>query len=196
MKQFPQVAALAFLLAAGAFYSCDSSANKKQNQDNYPSRQVSNPNQTDVGEGVALAYIAAIDNHEINAANEAQKKKMDAPVDDYAKMLQREHTQNLDKTMQVSDDQNLPLKETDEVNAMKRKGADELSMMSSKTGKDFQMAYVNAMIMGHQEALDLIDNKLIPSCKNEMVLTHLRDTRDHVAMHLEQARKLSDKQKM
>ena len=45
------------------------------------------------------------------------------------------------------------------------------------------------MIKGHTEVQNMIDSQL-KEANNEAVKKHLMETRDHVAMHFDQARKL------
>ncbi len=59
-------------------------------------------------------------------------------------------------------------------------------------GKEFETAYLDGMIKGHTELLDMIDNKLLKTVKNDALKAHLTETRGHVAMHLEQAKKLKN----
>jgi putative membrane protein len=56
----------------------------------------------------------------------------------------------------------------------------------------FETAYLDAMIKGHNEALAMIDSKLLTAAKLDAVKKHLTDTRTHIAMHLEQAKKLRE----
>lgn len=48
------------------------------------------------------------------------------------------------------------------------------------------------MIKGHNEALAMIDSKLLTAAKHDALKKHLTDTRTHIAMHLEQAKKLKE----
>ncbi len=71
-----------------------------------------------------------------------------------------------------------------------KKGTGNFATLISMDGKDFETAYIDAMIKGHTEVLDMIDNQLMKIAKNDMLKAHLTETRGHVAMHLEQAKKL------
>ncbi len=46
------------------------------------------------------------------------------------------------------------------------------------------------MIKGHTEVIDIIDNQLMKTAKNDALTAHLTETHGHVAMHLEQSKKL------
>jgi putative membrane protein len=70
------------------------------------------------------------------------------------------------------------------------KGAGELAMLVPLTGDTFAAAYLAAMIKGHTEVLDMIDNQLLKRAAHEAVKAHLTDTRASVAKHLAAAKQL------
>lgn len=140
-------------------------------------------------DSLALGLLAALNEHEITAAQQAQSKNVSAPVLAYAKMMEKEHGDNLAKTKALGS-----LASTPEVQAMKDKGKSDLDMLGQKSGKEYETAYVDAMVSGHTEALALIDGRLLSLASTGPVKDHLMETRDHVVMHLEEARKLQAKE--
>ncbi len=140
-------------------------------------------------DSLALGLLAALNEHEITAAQQAQSKNVSAPVLAYAKMMEKEHGDNLAKTKTLGS-----LASTPEVQAMKDKGKSDLDMLGQKNGKEYETAYVDAMVSGHTEALALIDGRLLSLASTAPVKDHLMETRDHVVMHLEEARKLQAKE--
>ncbi len=139
-----------------------------------------------------LSFVVAVDVNEILAAATAQKKKIDQPVMDYAKMLHTAHGDNMAKTLQLGQTINVTPSDTKAVDALKKKGAGELAMLTPLDGKEFETAYLDAMIKGHTEVISMIDNKLLTTAKNDALKKHLTETRGHVAMHLDQAKKLKE----
>jgi putative membrane protein len=137
-----------------------------------------------------LSFVNAVNVNEILAASVAKKKKINGPVMDYAKMLHTEHGANMAKTMKLGQTINVTPSDTKAVNDLYMKGAGELATLVPMDGKEFESAYVDAMIKGHTEVLEMIDNQLMKIVKNDMLKAHLSETRGHVAMHLEQAKKL------
>lgn len=142
------------------------------------------------GEGEILGFICAINENEIVAAMVASQKKVNAQVAGYAKMLHQEHGQNLDQTLKLGQKINVTPLETPAVDALRVKGAGELAALVPKFGEDFATVYMAVMIKGHTKALDLIDQQLIPKASSEALKKHLTETRQHVAMHLEAAKKI------
>ena len=139
-------------------------------------------------QGQAVALVRAVDKHEIAAAEQAKGKKVTGDVADYANMLHREHSKNLEAGQKLGASESSP-----EVTAMEEKGRSELSTLDQKSGKDYEKAYVDAMVKGHQDALSLIDNRLLPAAQDANVRTFLTNSREHVAMHLERGQALQKK---
>lgn len=140
-------------------------------------------------DSLALGLLAALNEHEITAAQQAQSKNVSAPVLAYAKMMEKQHGDNLAKTKTLGS-----LASTPEVQAMKDKSKADLDALGQKSGKEYETTYVDAMISGHTEALALIDGRLLSLASTGPVKDHLMETRDHVVMHLEEARKLQAKE--
>ena len=136
-------------------------------------------------DSLALGLLAAVNDHEIKAAQQALSKQVSAPVAEYARMMEKEHTDNLVATQALG-----ALADTPEVQAMKEKAASDLAELDKLSGKAYETAYVDAMVKGHTEALALIDGRLLSLSSVGPVRDHLTKTREHVAMHLEAAQKL------
>ena len=141
------------------------------------------------GDPLALGLLGAIDEHEIAAAKQAQDKDVTGDVLDYAKMMETEHGDNLAKTQSLG-----TLATAPDVQAMKDKGAKELKTLDMASGKAYEKAYIDAMVKGHQEALETIDGKMMPAATSDAVKQHLTETRTHVAAHLDKAKAIAAKQ--
>lgn len=137
------------------------------------------------GDAVALGMLGAINQHEIDAAKQAEAKKVSAPVMAYAKKMVAEHGQNLAKTKSLG-----TLSNNDAIQKMKMDQKNDLAALGKKTGKAYEDAYVDAMVAGHADVLVKIDTVLLPMATSAAIKAHLTQTRTHVAMHLEDAKKL------
>ena len=199
MKTYSKLLTVLFVIGLSILYSCNSRPNNaNDNMDNDDTAQGDNTNAMSMDDKAgtdaeALAWVMQVDNNEINAAQEAQKKKISQPVMDYAKMLEKEHSDNLQKTKDMSQSMNEMPAETQAVEDLKAKGNDMLSSLSSMDGMDFERNYIDAMVKGHTEALSMLDNQLIPNAKSADLKNHLTETRQHVAMHLDRAKELQGK---
>jgi predicted outer membrane protein len=140
-------------------------------------------------DSLALGLLAAVNEHEIAAGQQAESKKVSPPVLAYAQMMIKQHGENLAQTKALG-----TLASTPEVQAMKDKGKSDLDALGQKNGKDYEAAYIDAMVDGHTEALGLIDGRLLSLASVGPVKDHLIATRGHVVTHLEEARKLQAKE--
>lgn len=142
------------------------------------------------GDSEALSTLSAVNKHEIAAAELAQSKKVDGATTDYAKMLQTDHTANLKKVDELSKLTKTPIAETPSVKELKDQTSAERDALAKLDGPAFQTAYLDAMIKGHANVQSLIDTKLLPGATDVAVQQHLRNTRESVAKHLDQAKQL------
>lgn len=148
------------------------------------------PAKQTMNEADILTCLKGVNEHEIAAANVAEKKKVSAPVLDYAKMMEKEHTKNLAATNKLlSKTEGQPAHAAKHAEK-KAEGEKDLAKLSEKDGDVFGKAYISAMVKGHKEVLDELDSKLIPAAQTEAVKKHLTETRTHVAHHLEEAQKI------
>lgn len=138
----------------------------------------------------ALAQVAAVDSHEVAAAEQARAKQVTGAVLEYANLLHREHATNLEAGKALAAELGARTASSPAADALREKGRAELAALDAKSGKDYEKAYIDAMVKGHTEALALLDDRLVPSAKNEATRNFLTNSRDHVAMHLERAKEL------
>lgn len=191
--------ALAFALAGTACDRRDAAENAPTPEPDTAVTEVTNPTAPvedetatattpTTDDSLALGLLAALNEHEIQAAKQAQSKQVSEPVLQYARMMDKDHGDNLAKTTALG-----TLASTPEVQAMQEKGKSDLAELGKKSGKEYETAYVEAMVKGHTDALALIDGRLQSLASVGPVKDHLIDTRARVAMHLEEARKLQAK---
>lgn len=145
--------------------------------------------------GEILGFVVAVDENEIIAAMVADKKNIRPEVKEYAKMLHTEHGKNAVDTMKLGEKISAAPTETPAVDALRVKGAGELAAITLLDGPEFEKGYLDMMVKGHTEALELIDTKLLTAASNEELKQHLTMTREHIAMHLEKAKELQGSMK-
>jgi len=73
---------------------------------------------------------------------------------------------------------------------VREKHEQERERLADMEGDEYQRAWLEAMVQGHQEALDMLDNRLIPAATVSEVQQHLNTTREAIARHLETAQGL------
>jgi len=67
------------------------------------------------------------------------------------------------------------------------------STMSSRTGGDFDKAYIGAQVTEHQAVLDLIDTQLLPHAEAAEVKSFVQAVRSKVESHLKEAQDIQRK---
>lgn len=138
----------------------------------------------------APEFIRSDNINEIVAAMEVSSKKVDPAILEFAKMMHTEHGKNVADTMALGQKMDITPLDTAKTDDLRKKGAAELADLLEKDEASFGAAYVDAMVKGHNEVLAMIDDEFIKNAKNESLKKHLATTREHVAMHLEHAKKL------
>jgi len=164
------------------------------------------------GDRKALMAVMEVDRHEIEAADAALSKNVQGEVRAYAETLRSEHTRNLEASRALLGNEDQTGREMTAVAGgtamttadaassasstpadlveMKRKHDEERERRSALSGNEFQKAWVDAMAMGHQDALTKLDSELIPGATDARVKAHLQTTRSAIAAHLDAAKKL------
>jgi len=121
---------------------------------------------------------------------EAENRKVAPEVKELAKMMHTEHGKNSADTMELARKLDITPRDTEKTDTLRKKGAKELSELLELDDAAFGPAYVDAMVKGHTEVLQMIDTGLLESAQKDAVKKHFATTREHIAMHLEHAKKL------
>ena len=143
----------------------------------------------DSGDAAILQKLATVDQNEIKVARTAEKKKISAPALNYARMLRDQHEQNLSETQKLAHKLHMSPRQTSETEEIRKKGATEFAQLQPMDGPEFERAFIDAMVKGHEEVLSMLDDG-IAAAKSEEVKSHLEKTRDAVATHLSEAKQL------
>ena len=72
---------------------------------------------------------------------------------------------------------------------LKMHNADQMKMLEASNRHDFDKHYVDAMVRDHQDALAFLD-KAIKDSTNPTLTKDLQEARQHIAIHLEKAKKV------
>ncbi|PTR16375.1 putative membrane protein [Nitrosospira sp. Nsp2] len=138
-----------------------------------------------------IAAIAVAANEvDINAAKLAESKSSNREVKAFAHRMIADHSGVIKEATALV----TKLKVTPEENVVSKSvrsdGQKNLDRLSKLDGKLFNKAYIQDEIVFHKQVLNLIDEKLLPSAKNEELQALLVKVRAAVASHLEHAEKI------
>jgi putative membrane protein len=71
-----------------------------------------------------------------------------------------------------------------------------IDVLQTKTGKDFDKAYIESQISNHQNVLRMLDEELIPNAQSPQLRMQLMQLRPHVEAHLKNAQEIQSKLSM
>ncbi|RFZ92448.1 DUF4142 domain-containing protein [Mucilaginibacter conchicola] len=115
---------------------------------------------------------------EVAAGKLAETKAVDAQVKDYAKMMVEHHTMINDELMEIAKKKNITLPTAPDADHQK-----ELTDLSAKSGKEFDKAYVDAMVNGHKKVASMLEDAS-KNCKDADLMAFATKTLPTVKTHL------------
>ncbi len=137
-------------------------------------------------DGEIIAVLITVDKNEIALAKLALKKETTPAIKKYAQMLKTQHTQNLHEALKLSKKIGLAPVDTSTVTSLQKEGVKGMTTLSSLKGKDFDKAYIDAMVSGHTAVLKMIDDDLLKNVSNSSLKEFVIATRPHIEFHLQQ----------
>jgi putative membrane protein len=142
----------------------------------------------------AIAHIAVTANAIDSTMGELAKTKASgSAVKDFAKTMVTDHGAVNKQAVQLAQ----RLKVTPEDNDVSRQlqqGADEArASLESKSGAEFDQAYMQREVEYHQAVLDALDQTLIPGAQNAELKGLLQSVRPAFVAHLERAKQIQGK---
>jgi putative membrane protein len=151
------------------------------------------------GMGMALsdpqivAIADAANKGEVDEAKLAVKKAKDPQVKQFAQMMLTDHGDALNKTKQLSSQLNITPETTQTSTQLQTDSQNAISSLSGQSGADFDKAYIDLQVKDHQQVLNDLDTKLIPSAHNADLKKQLTDLRPKIAEHLQKAQQIQQK---
>ncbi len=131
------------------------------------------------------AVTSLANNSEIEQAKLARARSKNEQVLQFAGMMIAHHGD----AQRKQDSMSLGSAESTLSRDMLVEGSETMRVLKEKTGAEFDRAYMQAQVQGHQKVLDAIETKLIPNAKRDDLKAHLAELRPRVKQHLEQAEK-------
>ncbi|MDO3642357.1 MAG: DUF4142 domain-containing protein [Mucilaginibacter sp.] len=119
----------------------------------------------------------------------AQTKATNAQVKNFADMMVKDHSKANDELMAIAKQKNITLPTAPDAEHQKK--MDDLSKLS---GKDFDKAYVDAMVDGHKKVLDMMKMGA-DKCTDSDLKAFAAKTAPVVQMHLDAVTKIQKSMK-
>lgn len=145
---------------------------------------VKTTNEQKLIDGEIIAWLIIVDKNEIAAAHQVLRKSHNPMVREYANMMVRDHSKNLQQTAFISRKMQIRPISTKKVDELLEAGKNELtSLINQKDRRVLDQDYIQAMVKGHTGALATIDQDL-HRAYGILLINHLKATRATVLHHL------------
>lgn len=136
------------------------------------------------------AIVVTANQVDIDAGNLAAGKAHAKEVQDFAKLMVKDHSSVNQSAVELA----TKLKLTPEGNAtsaaLKKEGEGNTAALNKLSGAAFDKAYIHHEVTYHEEVLNAMDKALIPSAQNAELKGLLVKVRPAFVAHLEHARAL------
>jgi putative membrane protein len=138
----------------------------------------------------SLATIAAIDQNEILLGVMTLHKHPKHNVKKFAEMMIKQHGQNLTQITELAHQFDVGELSGGNSEALLADGQKDLLKLGALKGNQYNHAYVDAMVNGHEDALNLIKTKLMDTANTPEVKKFMTATENAVSKHLVDAKKV------
>jgi putative membrane protein len=126
---------------------------------------------------------------EVEFGKLAQENSSDSKVKEFAGMMVKDHGMANEELSSIAKMKNITLPA-----ALDDEHAKKFEELKSKSGKDFDKAYVMAMVEGHKKTLDLMTDAAA-NCKDSDLKAFAAKTAPTVKMHLDMINKIQAEMK-
>lgn len=139
------------------------------------------------------SFTEAANKAEIEQGKLAVRKAKDPEVKAYAQMMVDDHGQAEKKQERLLSTLNVTPESTSVTSQLQTDAQSGMSSISSKTGTDFDKAYIDLQIKEHQQVIQTIDSQLLPVVRNADFKRELSTIRPKLEDHLRRAQTLQQK---
>jgi putative membrane protein len=157
-----------------------------------------NPNQNQAmtgkhtEEAEILAYLNAMNEAEVAAAQDALTKNVDGRVLKFAEHMNKDHSKSLEDTQKIAQSMEVQPQDTDAVVRFREKSSGIRSDLAQLDAGAFANAYMDYMVRDHAHALEMIDQNFMKNAKDVQLLDHLKVLRSDIADHYAEAKRIQD----
>ena len=139
-------------------------------------------------DGEILDFLMTVDRNEIAITNLALEKQLTPDIKKYVQMLKQQHKQHFKQALNLSKKTgNSPI-DSAAVISLQKNGARELAALTPLNGNAFDKAFIDAMVAGHTNVLNIINNDLLKNVSNPVLKKYILSTLPHIELHLQQGK--------
>lgn len=135
-----------------------------------------------------IASIAVTANQiDVDYAKIAKEKSKTKSVLDFAATMAKDHQSVIDKAVALAKKLGVTPQDNPTTQSLLSGATETKTMLNSKTGAEFDKAYVDNEVSYHKAAIDIVENKLIPSSSNAELKALLQSALPLFKEHLSHA---------
>jgi len=144
-------------------------------------------------DGQIAGFMDAVDKAEVKQARLALQRAKDPQVKALAQYMLTQHGQ-MDRSQQhLLSAQHITAESTPASTQLESDSASNLTSLESKSGTDFDKAYIDLQVKEHQQVLGMLDNSMIPAAHNADFKQQLMNEKPKLEEHLRRAQALQQK---
>ena len=136
-----------------------------------------------------IGVLNAIDHNEIDAGQLALQKAPTPEVRSFASRMVREHEMMMQNTGRLAYRLNVQPQKPALASTMEDTHRDAMETLGTKSGSDFDKAYIAYQVNMHEQAVGLVGD-VIGSVENQDLKLHLRETKPDLQNHLVSAQSI------
>ncbi|NUP10523.1 MAG: DUF4142 domain-containing protein [Polyangiaceae bacterium] len=150
--------------------------------------------QAELTDGQIITLLDASNDREIEASKVAIDKAKDDEVKAFAKTMVEHHEAAKKAQQDLVDKLAVVPAELEDAKKLRLGTLEVVARLEKTPDEEFDAAYIDEMVADHQAALELLDQRILPSVHDPDLETHIAtDVRRMVDNHLEEARTLAKK---
>jgi putative membrane protein len=146
------------------------------------------PPEAPLTDGQIALIVSDVDRSEIDAGKLAQSHAQSAKVRQFGHQMVIMHSAVEAQLNTLVKAQGISPADSSISTQLKDQSQTTNQSLMGQSGSDFDRAYLAAQLQGHQDVLQLLDNKLIPQAQNPKLKADLEGIRTKVVGHIQMAK--------
>jgi len=144
-----------------------------------------------LADGEIVATLEALNQGEVDQATVAKKQAKDDKVKKFADHMTMDHSQWKKDVEDLAKKEKIDPKDAEITKTLKKDSETLVTKLEGTSDKTFDNVYIDAQVAGHQEALDLIDQRLFKDVKNDELKKAIATARGKIQGHLDEAKSIA-----
>lgn len=144
-------------------------------------------------DGQIAHLMKTVNESEIDLAQVARSRAENKEVKDFAKQMIDEHKKSEKQAKEVAKKAKLEFVKNDTSKSLEDMVDTEEDNLKKLKGADFDRAYIGQQISLHQQILEDLNQKWIPSAQNAELKSYLETTKSNIEKNLSQAQQIQEK---